>query len=293
MKHNWTITVMLVGLFLLAQVIGLHIVHAYIDPVKTAETGETEWKELPTIAGQGLERPDVEPKVSVIYILVAIIIGTILILFIMRWQKVMIWKVWFWLAVTLCLHIAFSSFMKSGYALALAVALASLKIFRPTIIVHNVTELFIYGGLAVIFVPILNTTTAIILLILISLYDMYAVWKSKHMARLAQFQAKSGVFAGLLLPYSPKKIVLTKKQARKQKKGEVSSAILGGGDIGFPLLFAGVVMKTFGTQALAISIGATAALFFLLLYSQKKKFYPAMPFLTAGCLIGYGILFLL
>ena len=290
MKHNWTITVMLVGMFLLAQVIGLHIVQAYIDPVKTAETGQTEWKELPTIAGQGLERPDVDPKVSVVYILVALIIGTILILFIMRWQKVIIWKIWFWLAVLLCLHIAFASFMSSGYALVLALVLASLKVFKPTIIIHNATELFIYGGLAVIFVPILNTLTAIILLILISFYDMYAVWKSKHMVRLAQFQAKSGVFAGLLIPYSPKKLILTKKQAKKEK---ISSAILGGGDIGFPLLFAGVVMKTFGVQALAISIGATAALFLLLIYSQKKKFYPAMPFLTAGCLIGYGLLFLL
>ncbi len=290
MKHNWSITILLVSMFLLAQVVGLFIIKAYVDVQKTAETGEIEWKSLPSIGGYGLERPEAPPIASVIYIIVAIIIGTILILLIIRWQKMALWKLWFWLAVVLCLHIAFSAFMKSGYALALALILGSLKILRPSVIVHNVTELFIYGGLAVIFVPLLTPVSAIILLLIISLYDMYAVWKSKHMTHMAQFQAKSGIFAGLLLPYAPKKIIL--KAPKKQ--GTIRTAILGGGDIGFPLIFAGVVMASYGLrQSVLVSLGATVALFGLLYFGQRKRFYPAMPFLTAGCLIGYGLLFLL
>jgi len=290
MKHNWPITLMLIGMFLLAQVVGLSILNSYVE-AKTG-TGETIWKPLPAIAGYGLQRPEVAPSFSVIYIIAALIIGTILILLIIRWQKVALWKLWFWLAVLLCLHIAFAAFMSPGYAFILALLLGTLKIYRPSVIVHNATELFIYGGLAVIFVPILSPVTTIILLVLVSLYDMYAVWKSQHMARMAQFQAKSGIFAGLLLPYAPKKIVLTRKQATEP--GIVRTAILGGGDIGFPLIFAGVVMKTFGLQqAVFISLGAALALFGLLYYGQKKRFYPAMPFITAGCLVGYALAFLL
>lgn len=290
MKHNWTITILLVCLFLIAQVIGLLIINSYIDVQKTMQSGIVEWKSLPAIGGYGLERPEATPGVSVVYIMIALLIGTVLILLIVRWQKVMLWKVWFWLAVVLCLHIAFGSFMKSGYALSLAVILGTWKIFRPGVLVHNVTELFIYGGLAVIFVPLLTPVYAIVLLLLISVYDMYAVWKSKHMTHMAQFQAKSGIFAGLLLPYAPKKIVLK----AVKKPGLIRTAILGGGDIGFPLIFAGVVMKTAGMQqAVIVSLGATLALFGLLYYGQRKKFYPAMPFLTAGCLIGYGLLYLL
>ncbi len=289
MKHNWPVTFVLVSLFLVAQLIGLVIIKNYVDLAKTAETGQVEWKSLPTIAGYGLERPDVPPTTSVIYILFAVLIGTVLILLIVRWQSVLLWKLWFWLAVVLCLHIAFAAFMPNQYALLLAVVLGSLKIFKPSVIVHNATELFIYGGLAVIFVPLLTPITAIVLLALISVYDMYAVWKSQHMARMAQFQAASGVFAGLLLPYAPTKLELK----APMKKGKVRTAILGGGDIGFPLIFAGVVMKTAGLEAVLISLGATAALFALLLYGQKKRFYPAMPFLTAGCLLGYGLLVLL
>ncbi len=289
MKHNWPITILLVGMFLLAQVIGLGIISAYVDVQKSAESGQVVWKGLPTIGGVGLERPDVAPKVSVVYILLALLIGTVLILLIVRWQKVILWKVWFWLAVVLCLHIAFGAFVSSGYAFALAFVLGSLKIFRPGIVVHNVTELFIYGGLASIFVPLLTTVTAVVLLALISVYDMYAVWRSEHMTRMAVFQAQSGIFAGLLLPYAPHKVLLRAPKGA----GRVRTAILGGGDIGFPLIFAGVVMKELGMQpAVLVSLGASLALLGLLWFGQKKRFYPAMPFLTVGCLIGYGLQFL-
>lgn len=274
---------MLVGMFLLAQVVGLGVINSYIS-AKSAD-GSVDWKELPSIAGYGLERPDVAPETSVLYIVLALLIGTVLILLIVRWNKVVLWKLWFWLAVVLCLHIALGAFLPSAYALTLALLLATLKILKPGIIVHNATELFIYGGLAVIFVPLLTPITALILLLLISVYDMYAVWRSQHMAKMAQFQAQSGIFAGLLLPYGKHRLIF---KGPVKKSENVRTAILGGGDIGFPLIFAGVVMKTAGmAPAISIALGATLALLGLLVYGQKNRFYPAMPFLTAGCLLGW------
>jgi presenilin-like A22 family membrane protease len=144
----------------------------------------------------------------------------------------------------------------------------------------------LYGGLAAIFVPILNVLYAFILLLALSAYDMYAVWRSKHMIKMAKFQTKSGIFAGLLIPY--------KAPAVRGPKKPVRTAVLGGGDIGFPLIFSGTVLAASGfVPALLVSLGATAALFILLLLSQKDKFYPAMPFLTLGCAVGYLATFLL
>jgi presenilin-like A22 family membrane protease len=97
--------------------------------------------------------------------------------------------------------------------------------------------------------------------------------------------------------YKNKKI--SKKQL--QSKGfKVNVAILGGGDIVFPIITAGVMLKTFGFNAvhlfgtifllplssLFVTFGATLGLAYLLLFSEKKKFYPAMPFITAGILLG-------
>lgn len=286
MKHTWVITGFLILMFFVAQFIGLKITESYIDVAATAEKGEVVWKELPSVAGVKLERPEVEPQFSIWYIIGAVIIGTLLILLIIKLGRVLLWKLWFYFAVVLCLAVAFGAFIPAIYALLLALFLGIFKVFRPNLYIHNLTELFVYSGLAVIFVPILNVFYAFILLLALSLYDMYAVWKSKHMIKMAKFQTESGIFAGLLLPYAA--------PALRGVKRKVRTAVLGGGDIGFPLIFAGTVLVASGfVNAILVSVGATLALMVLLLLSQKDRFYPAMPFLTVGCALGYLATFLL
>jgi len=81
----------------------------------------------------------------------------------------------------------------------------------------------------------------------------------------------------------------------RAKKGVVKMkmAILGGGDLGFPLIFAGVVFKSVGLyQAMIIPVFAAIALLLLLLLGKKDRFYPAMPFISAGCFVGYIVILL-
>ncbi|MEM3154457.1 MAG: presenilin family intramembrane aspartyl protease [Candidatus Woesearchaeota archaeon] len=286
MKHTWIVTCSLLVLFFCAQLVGLQITASYIDRAASEEKGEIVWKDLPAVAGMKIKRPDVEPQFSIWYIVGAVLIGTLLILLIIKLGKVLLWKLWFFFAVVLCLQIALAVFIPALYSFILALVLGFFKIFRPNIYIHNATELLLYGGLAAIFVPILNVFYSFILLLALSIYDMYAVWRSRHMIKMAKFQTKSGIFAGLLLPYRVPKARGVKKQVR--------TAVLGGGDIGFPLIFAGTVLVASGfLNAFVVSLGATAALFILLLLSQRDKFYPAMPFLTAGCAFGYVITLLL
>ncbi len=111
---------------------------------------------------------------------------------------------------------------------------------------------------------------------------------------MAKYQIKTlRVFSGFFVPYLGKKEREMVKQYRssskkaKNKKMKVSIAILGGGDVVFPIILAGVVLHTLGLiPALLISVGATLALAFLFYVSEKGKFYPAMPFITIGCFIG-------
>jgi presenilin-like A22 family membrane protease len=299
MKHSLKITIALITIFFIAQVVGLGVTRSYIDVEKTRETGNLTWKPLLQVGEtEVIARPEIEKESSTfIYIIAAILIGTALIFLIIRFKKMGWWKVWYFLAVFVCLSIAFNAFINTLIAMALAVFFALYKLLRPSVIIHNITEIFIYGGLVAIFVPVLNVFWAFMLLLVISVYDMIAVWKSGHMIKLAKAQTEAKVFAGLLIPYSLKKAkkvkkVRIKKAAPKKgvKVGGLKTAILGGGDIGFPLLFAAVVLKDIGfLKALAIPVFVTAALFVLLVLSKKGRFYPAMPFLTAGCIIGYLI----
>jgi len=296
MKHTLNITLLLVSIFFITQVIGLAVTNEYIDHKKTIETKKVTFEVLP----YNLERPQIEESTSYIWILSAIFIGTLLLLLLIKFKKFNLWKLWFFLAVFFTLAIAFSAFMQSTIAAILAFMFAIIKIFKPIIIVQNLTEIFIYGGLAAIFVPIINIFAAFMLLILISIYDIIAVTKTKHMVKLAKFQMKSKVFAGFMIPYGREggKIV-TKEKGAKGKGTKV--AVLGGGDVGFPLIFAGVVMKGLMLdnteligflKTLIIPLFVTLALLYLLVKGKQDKFYPAMPYLTVGCVVGYLVVLL-
>jgi len=298
MKHTLKITLLLVLIFFVAQVVGLSIINEYIDHKTIVEIGEVTFEALP----YNLERPQLQESTSYIWIISAIIIGTLLLLILMKFKKMNLWKLWFFLAVFSTMAIAFSAFINQTMAAILALILAIIKIYKPTTIVQNLTEIFIYGGLAAIFVPVINIFAVFMLLILISIYDVIAVRHTKHMVKLAEFQTKSKVFAGLLIPYGGKWKITKKHKGIIEKKDTGKIAVLGGGDIGFPLLFAGVVMKELMLnnpeligflKTLVIPLFVSFALLYLLTTAKKDKFYPAMPYLTVGCIIGYFVVFLI
>jgi presenilin-like A22 family membrane protease len=253
MKHSLNVTVLLVCLFLAAQFIGLGVVRYYLE------------NPLPF----GIEPPEVDKETSYGPVFISILIVTVIALFIIKLRLGIVWKAWFFLSVLLTLTIALSSLFGPFLAFLLAAIAAIYKVIKKNLIVHNLSELFVYGGLVSIFVTIFSETSALILLVLISVYDYIAVYRTRHMVALARFQTKLSLFAGLIIPYKNR------------------SAILGGGDIGFPLLFTAVAMKGLGSAAFVIPFFTSAALFILLARAEKKKFYPAMPYLSAGCIAGF------
>ena len=303
MKHTIKITVALVLFFFIAQVIGLLVINHYIDHAKTIETQAVVYRPLP----YNIERPEIKNEsYSFIYISIAILIGTGLALLLIKFRKLNLWRFWFFITILVTLSLAFAAFMNSVLAAILALIISAWKLYKPNLIIQNLSELFIYGGLASIFVPIINLFAAFMLLVVISVYDLIAVFKTKHMIRLAKFQSKSKVFAGFFIPYKKIKMheikpIESKKPRKITPEPEKSFAVLGGGDIGFTLIFAGVVMKGLMLKetvlggflkTLIIPLFVSIALLVLLLKARPNKFYPAMPILTLGCFIGYLVVLL-
>lgn len=312
MKHTLKITTLLLFIFILAQLNGLFVLDYYIDIEKSSVAGKTIVDEA-AYAQSNIPPPTVENEsMSYVYVIVALLIGTLLVLLLIKFRQRKLWKFWFFLSVLVSLIISLNSwtfrffgdtlfpsfFLYLGTVL-LSCILAYYKVFKHHLMIHNLTEIFIYGGLAALLVPILNLFSAAILLILVAFYDMYAVWKSKHMIAMAEFQTQEKVFAGLYIPYTAKGILQETKIERKEKlpkeKTSGNIAVLGGGDIAFPLLFSGVIFKTIGAYwpALVIISTTTLALLLLFYYGEKGKYYPAIPFIALGCFFGYGIISLL
>lgn len=323
MKHTWSVTIILILFFILSQVTGLWLINKESNVGIDPKTNMTAVMFDDTAVGA---RPETTGSGSLIYILIAIAIGTGLVLVIARFGKTNIWRSWFFLAVWMALAVSIGALFKYHFwfqydlAMFLALVLTAWKIFKPNVLVHNVTEVLMYAGIGLIIIPLFDVKWALILLLIISVYDMYAVWKSKHMVKMAEFQTKSKVFAGLMIPYrmkdEAKKVEApVRKGAPKIRAGKTSpkNAILGGGDIAFPLIFIGSVMNgiilkiyshspSLGMEAIKataflqssiIILTSAIALTLLFVFAKKGRYYPAMPFLTAGCLIGWAITLLL
>ena len=145
MKHNLKITILLFLLFLVAHVLGLVILNQYNF---VNEVG----KDLP----YGLQPPEMEQNTSFIPIFIIILVGTALMLLLSRFKTMVLWKFWFFISLMITLTIAFGAFVAQGIALILALVFALFRIFKYNVYVHNLSEVFLYGGLVSIFVPVFN-----------------------------------------------------------------------------------------------------------------------------------------
>jgi presenilin-like A22 family membrane protease len=306
-KHNIKITAVLIAMFIITQFIGLAVINFYTPKYQQVEINGTIQNITTNPLPYNMAPPeDINKNFSPLYIAISMAIAVALIFLLMTIKASWFLRLWFFIVVIIALGVSFNSFFSwlnipySEYlVLILAIPLAFIKVFRRSMLIHNLTELLIYPGIAVVLVPILNIWTAIILLILISIYDIYAVWHSGFMQKMAKFQINElKFFAGFFVPYIPKNVRLKmqnmKKSDLKNKKVKVSLAILGGGDVVFPIIVSGVVLRTLGfLPALAVTLCASLALLGVFIFARKGRFYPAMPFITAGCFIGLLIAWLI
>jgi presenilin-like A22 family membrane protease len=298
------------SMFIVTQIFGLLVVDTYSQHTVTLPTGVnvTTGNLIP----YGMQTEPTAPGISLITMLISLAIAIGLMLLLMKFKAKIFFQLWFTIVIIITCAISMNAIFLTLFpniplnwdmiAIVLALPLTFYKVFRKNLQIHNLTEILIYPGLAVIFVPLFDITTMIILLIIISIYDFIAVIKSKFMVKMAKFQVqKVGIFAGLFVPYmtdKTKKLIQNIKmkslklgRRNQQVQGQkipINVAILGGGDIAFPLIFAGVVFRILGLlPALIVILGSSIGLLSLFIIGKKGKFYPAMPFITAGAIIGW------
>lgn len=254
MKYSGTTIIIILSLYLSTLIFGLYVSDIYASA------------ELP----YGMERPDIDEQYSVPYFFGAIILATTVYLILSRYSLHYLIKIWYFLAIFLAVTVALSPFVGGVFASLIAVVFILAKVFGESIWIHNFVEVLVYAGIVPLFSPIFNVSSVIILIILMGIYDFISVYKTKHMIKLAEGSRKTGVFSGLLVKYKDE------------------SAILGGGDIAFPLLFAVVVHSELGFVPAIFSIyGAAIGLLSLIIYGKEKKYYPAIPFIALGMFVGF------
>lgn len=224
-----------------------------------------------------------------IIIAISILVGTIMWLGLLKYQKKMILPI-FSVAMamgTSGMLAAIVPHFATSFLARLAVASISALSFywcvmqmreswewtRRLMWVSNIYIIIVTTFVAAQFSQMMAWYVALALLAVAAIYDGIAVWKTKHMQSMAMQFIDRRIIPG---------IAIAKKQKNK-------FAILGGGDVFFIVLVAGSAVTISMDAMFAVAGGMLAALAILFVIGNPKKFYPALPFLFAGALVGFAI----
>jgi len=156
---------------------------------------------------------------------------------------------------------------------------------KKSVFLHNLCVVLGIAGTISIAGLSITPKTIVVLLVLFSIYDFIAVYKTKHMIMMAKSMIESGAILGLIIPH--RFAGLNKKTDNINKDW---AFVLGGGDVAFPLLlicslvsygvFSSVIVSIFSLMGLLFS-------FLIFLKQKEKKAIPALPPIALFSILGY------
>ena len=190
-------------------------------------------------------------------------------------------------------------FVPDLVAYSLAVITGVLWLLWAKIWLHDLILLVALAGISAVFGYFISPWTFMIFMLVISVYDFLAV-RFGLMVWMADKLSETVSLPAFIFPKRPGDLALNLKvvqfnELRKEESAKREHTILGGGDIGFPLMLAVSVYYAYGL-ANAILVGAFATLglmgaFLIQRIWLKGKPMPALPPIAALSLIGFLIVF--
>ena len=254
-------------IFLSVQVIGLATAIQYNNAI---EAGEAE-----TI----FENPD--DINNSFYIFIYILVMTAVMLVIIKFKENLIYVIEA-IALFFTSWIVFDFLISYPFNLPigifLALGLTAWKMKWATHFSQNIALIISVAGSGAIIGSSFSVLPVMVFILLLSVYDFFSVFISKHMIYLAKAITKRPTAFTAAIPCKTKEFTHTFQ--------------LGGGDLVIPLVFAVSIMNAHGLfNAIFALAGALIALIGLFLFIMKKPglALPALPPIAAGAFIGFAI----
>lgn len=157
---------------------------------------------------------------------------------------------------------------------------------KPTVLLNNFCFILGLAGLGGILGLSLTPEVIVFLLLIFSIYDFIAVYKTKHMVKMAKEMVEAKIIFGLIVP---QKISDLKDNLKEVEPGG-RFLILGGGDVAFPLLLSASLVPSGILNSLIVAAFSLVGLFlsFYIFASQKvRQPIPALPPIALFSIIGY------
>ncbi len=243
--------------------------------------------------------PEIKPEykltqIDIFQFLVSFFIATSLMLFfVKKFNGKYLFEFFFSAVIIFGAQGPFGIFFSWFYALILSILLVVFRFVYPRIWTQNFVIIIGIAGVSASLGTGIEPLFAIIILIVLSFYDIIAVYKTKHMVKLFKGMAEKGAVLALIIPEN---FLLWKNKFSMIKNENRNEFIfLGTGDIALPLFFATSVFSSGLIFSVSIVFGAiigfiTDHLFFVT--QKEKRAIPALPAIALFSILSYTITFL-
>ena len=271
------------------------IISALILIVSQVLVFSLAFQEKHFLESQEITPPEVSEGFPLIYFFVAVTVISVVLFMVPRSAlKVM-------LKAVFCLLFCWGIFVALGFslpwpaALAIAVVAALLWLFMPKIWLHNLLLLVALASVGTVFGVFLAPWTAILFLLVLSVYDILAV-RFGYMMWMLKNLSISDTPPAFIYPRTIHAWNMDVRESRIfDEESERDFSLLGGGDIGFPLILIVSVFFEHGfTRSLVVggfSLLGLATAYWVQSKLLKGKPTPALPPISLLCIIGYLIVY--
>jgi presenilin-like A22 family membrane protease len=245
--------------------------------------------------------PRVQTQFPLLYFFGAVVIIGLLLFLIPLDKLKWVFKFLFVLVYAWGVFMVFTLIFQTQLILIMAVAAAAgtAWFFRPSVWLQNILMLLALVSLGAVFGVLLTPWPIMIFLLVVALYDFLAV-RIGYMMWMANKMTQSDSLPAFVIPKTNSNWNHNLKTNGTQTiiEGEASEreySILGGGDIGFPLILMVSVRAAYGFWSsilvAAFSLIGLIAAFVIQSRFLKGKPMPALPPISAASLIGLLIVY--
>jgi len=190
-------------------------------------------------------------------------------------------SVWWGGALTL------SVWMPDTIALGIITLALVIWLWQTKVFLHNILVILGIAGIASVFGLRFSPESVIVLLILFAIYDVIAVYKTKHMVRFAKSMLEARAIFAVIAPEKFSYFLSRMQDVSPGKK----FMMLGGGDIAFPLILVSSVSLNSLTHSFIIIgfsfLGLVSS--FILFFLLGRKPMPALPPIALFSILGFII----
>ena len=207
-------------------------------------------------------------------IFISLFIGLLLLaaLFFLRKNKYIL-KIFFSFFILAGSSFIFQIFMPFWMAIIFSFLLVILWLSWKKVWVHDIAIGLVICGLGVNFGQIIPIQYILIIIAVLSIYDFYAVLKTKVLVKVFSGLADKGMVLAIIIPAKFKNFT----RAYDRVDADENFFYLGTGDLLLPLILAAAALSSSLLAAILTAVGAVIGFIALYLYMYLKNIDRAMP----------------